>query len=91
MSSYNHLAATHAALALQERLAPAFNARLAGMKVKELKELARQERANTRGCSVRADWERALLKVWQRQVWDEAGYRYGGHRELSRSLISKES
>jgi hypothetical protein len=73
--------------ALEAQLAPAFRARLASLRVPGLKALAREVNANTRGCLVRADWERAIEKVWRRQVWDEAGYRYGGHREFSRSLL----
>lgn len=85
--SYDHMKAIANARALADELAPAFRARLAAMKLPQLKELARQVRANTRGCSVRADWEHAIEQVWLRQVWDEAGYRYGGHRTLDRSLM----
>lgn len=86
---YDHAKATQDAMALDAKLAPSFQAFLAGLKVSELKTLARTERANTRGCAVRADWVRAVEQIWRRQVWDEAGYRYGGHRDLSRTLITK--
>jgi len=86
-NGYNHLKAIADAQALAAQLNPAFKSYIATLTLTELKQLARTERANTRGCRVRADYERALEKIWIAQVYDEAGYRYGGHRTLSRSLI----
>ena len=70
--------------AAEAKAAPQFMAHLRALKLPTLKALARDAKANTRGCRVRADYERAIVKVWRAEVWDAAGYRYGGHRHLSR-------
>jgi hypothetical protein len=72
-----HAAGIEAARALEARLAPAFQAELGALKLPELKAMAKRVRAFTRGCRVRKDWERAIVKVWRSNVWDAAGYRYG--------------
>jgi hypothetical protein len=73
-----HAARTAAAQALEAKLLPDFRAKLIDrLTVATLRKLARDCRANTRGCRVRADFERAILKVWRAEVWDVAGYRYG--------------
>ena len=65
------------AQALTEQLWPAFNASLQSKTIAELKALAKDCRANTRGCAVKKDLVRAIAQVWRSEVWDEAGYRYG--------------
>lgn len=72
-----HAATTAAAQEVEAQIRPAFRAMLADLKLPQLKALAKQVRANTRGAQVRRDWERAIEKVWRAEVWDEAGYRYG--------------
>ena len=73
--------------AMERELTPAFDARLAALTVKQLKDLARECRANTRGCAVRADWVEAIKKVWRAEIWDHVGYRYGGHRHMGRFFL----
>lgn len=83
----NAIEALPLAHALEAQLAPEFDARLAAMKLTELRTLARECRANTRGCSVRNHWVEAIKKVWRTEIWDEVGYRYGGNRPFVRYFI----
>lgn len=72
---------------MEQRLTPEFDARLTALRLPELKALARACRANTRGCTVRTDWVEAIKKVWRAEIWDEVGYRYGGHRHTPRFFL----
>lgn len=73
--------------AMERKLTADFDARLAALKLPELKVLARACRANTRGCTVRTHWVEAIKKVWRAEIWDEVGYRYGDHRHTSRFFL----
>lgn len=77
MTQTAHLASIATAQAVEAEIRPAFRAMLADLKLPQLKTLAKEVRAYTRGAAVRRDWERAIEKVWRTEVWDEAGYRYG--------------
>lgn len=92
MTQTEHLASIAAAQGVEAQIRPAFRAMLASLKLTELKGLAKQVRANTRGAKVRMDWERAIEKVWRTEVWDEAGYRYGPRpaRQFPLDMVRKQ-
>ena len=83
----NAVEALPLAHAMELRLTSEFDARLAALKVPELKALAHACRANTRGCVVRSDFVDAIKKIWRAEIWDEVGYRYGGHRHTARFFL----
>lgn len=83
----NAVEALPLAHAMELRLTPEFDDLLAKLPVKELRKLARDCKANTRGCVVRSDLVDAIKKVWRAEIWDEVGYRYGGHRHTARFFL----
>lgn len=75
---------------LEATLRPALDGMLSTFTVAELRQLAKTIGAFTRGCTVRAHYERAIEKVWRAEVWDIAGYRSPSGGRPARRLLPKE-